>query len=168
MDIIMKELIKLSDEYCEMKRKYFTYSDNIKKPFHLSSGEEYLVAFGILKSDDPVLQGYLDILNSDKNFKKMSKRLSKKKLQSIIKVLQYAIECEVNIPGYDIRKLLTHPSKNREEIITLFEGLAGADNIYIIRGKTMLEIPARAYVTENRRLLKYVDFLFKKMNQFWN
>jgi len=60
---------------------------------------------------------------------------------------------------------LKNPLKNPTEITNLFEGLAGVQHIHMIDGKIMLEIPAREYVIKNRRLLKYVGFWMKELNE---
>lgn len=166
MDILMKELATLSEQYNKAKEKFFDYSDKIISSFNLSADQKKLVAFGIVKTSDSDLQNYVDILNSDKNLIKYNRQFLKIKFQGIIKILQYAMDCEENISGYDLKKLLTHPLKYLNEINILFEGLAGAHHVHMIGGKIMIEMPAREYVIKNRRLSQYVDFWNKKLNEF--
>jgi hypothetical protein len=166
MDHIMQELLDLSIQYQETKKKFFDYSDTIKNTFKLSNEQISLVSFGIVETSNTSLQKYVDILNNDKNLNKLNDELSKIKLNGIITILEYALKCEEEIPGYDLNILLKNPIKNQNEITNLFEGLAGVQHIHMIEGKILLEIPAREYVIKNRRLLRYVDFWSKELEKF--
>jgi hypothetical protein len=162
----MQELLDLSIQYQETKKKFFDYSDTIKNTFKLSNEQISLVSFGIVETSNTSLQKYVDILNNDKNLNKLNDELSKIKLNGIITILEYALKCEEEIPGYDLNILLKNPIKNQNEITNLFEGLAGVQHIHMIEGKILLEIPAREYVIKNRRLLRYVDFWSKELEKF--
>ena len=162
----MQELVTLSKQYRKTKSKFFDYSETTKSSFNLSDEQKNSIAFGIIKPADPHLQKYVDILNNDRNLKKLNRQFSKTKFEGIIKILQYAVNCEESISGYDLKKLLEHPLRNRKEINILFEGLAGVQHVHMIDGKIMMEIPARGYIIESRRLLKYVDFWYKELNKF--
>jgi hypothetical protein len=163
MNSLMKELVTLSKQYFEAKEKFCEHSEKIKSTFNLSLDKQNSVAFGIIKSSNHHLQKYIDILNSDKNLNNLNRQFSKIKFEGIIKILQYAANCEESITGYDLKKLLGHPLRNRNEINILFEGLTGVHHVHMIDGKIMMEIPARGYIIKNRKLLRYIDFWNKKL-----
>jgi hypothetical protein len=165
MDNIMQELVTLSKLYRKTKNKFFDYSDTLKSKFNLSDEQINSVDFGIIETSNPSLQKYVDILNNDKNLKNLNRKFLKIKFEGIIKILQYALKCDERISGYDLKKLLEHPLRNRKEINILFEGLAGVHHVHMIDGKIMMEIPARECIIKNRKLLKYVDFWNKKLNE---
>ncbi|MGE5406698.1 MAG: hypothetical protein ACM3NR_03210 [Methanosarcina sp.] len=165
MDTVMAKLVQLSKDYMKAKNEFFQYSDTLKDSFNLSEENKSSVAFGIVDTKDPNLQKYVDILNSDETLIDLNSRFSKIKLEAVTEILQYALKCEEEIPGYDLNIILRDPSKNRGEIYDLYEGFAGVHHIHDIEGKIMLEIPAREYVFKNRRLLKYVDFWAKETKE---
>jgi hypothetical protein len=166
MDHIMQKLIPLSKQYRKTKNKFLDYSDTIKNTFNLSDEQISLVSFGIVETSNPSFQKYVDILNNDKTLNKLNDDLSKIKLEGIITILEYALKCREEISGYDLNILLKNHLENRNEIINLFEGLAGVNHIHLINDKIMLEIPSRNYITNNQRLLRYVDFWTKELEKF--
>lgn len=161
----MQKLVHLSMRYRKAKIEFFESSDTIKNTFKLSNEQISLVSFGIIETSNTRLQKYVDILNNDKNLNKLYDELSKRKLAGIITILEYALKCGEEISGYDLNILLKNPLKNRNEIIALFEGLAGVHHIHMIDGKIMMELPSRGYVIKNRRLLRYVDFWSKELGK---
>lgn len=163
MDSIYQKLTHLSKRYRKTKSEFLESTNIIKNPFKLSNEQVSLVSFGIIETSNISLQKYVNILNNNKNLNKLNGELSKIKLDGIITILEYALKCGEEISGYDLNILLKNPLKNLNEITNLFEGLAGVQHIHRIEGKIMLEIPAREYVTKNRKLLNYVDFWTKEL-----
>ena len=161
MDSIIQKLVHLSKRYRKTKSEFVKSSNTIKNTFKLSNEQISLVSFGIIETSSTSLQKYVDILNNDKNLNKLNSDLSKIKLDGIINILEDALKCEEIISGYDLNNLLKKPKKNQNEIVILFDGLAGIQHIHKIEGKLMLELPAREYVNKNKRLLRYVDLWSK-------
>lgn len=165
MDTIIQKLVPLSKQYRKTKNKFLDYSSTLKCPFNLSDEQKNSVDFGILETCNPDLQKFVDILNNDQKLKKLNYKLRKIKFDGIITILEYALKCDEKISGYDLNILLKNPLKNRDEISSLFEGLAGVHQIHMIDGKIMMELPSRGYVIKNRKLLKYIDFWFKELEK---
>ena len=163
MDSINQKLTHLSKRYRKTKSEFLESTSIIKNTFKLSNEQVSLVSFGIIETSNISLQKYVDILNNNKYLNKLNGELSKIKLDGIITILEYALKCGEEISGYDLNILLKNPLKNLNEITSLFEGLAGVQHIHRIEGKIMLEVPAREYVTKNRKLLNYVDFWTKEL-----
>ena len=165
MDEIMEKLKILSKQYRKTKKKFLDYSAEIKSTFNLLDEQKNSVDFGIIETCNPDLQKFVDILNNDKSLKKLNTQFRRIKFEGIITILEYALESDEKISGYDINILLKNPVKNRNEISSLFEGLAGVHHIHMIDGKIMMELPSRGYVIKNRRLLKYLDFWNKELQK---
>jgi hypothetical protein len=165
MDSILGNLVHLSKQFRKAKKQFLDYSAEIKNTFNLSDDQIPLVSFGIIETCNPSLQKYVDILNNDQTINKLNDKVKSIKFEGIITILEYALECDEKISGYDLNILLKNPIKNREEISSLFEGLAGVHHIHVIDGKIMMELPSRGYVIKNRRLLKYVDFWNKELQK---
>ena len=161
----MEKLEILSKQYRKTKNKFLDYSAEIKSTFNLLNEHKNSVDFGIIETCNPDLQKFVDILNNDKTLKKLNTRFRGIKFEGIITILEYALECDEKISGYDLNILMKNPLKNRDEISSLFEGLAGVHHIHLIAGKIMMELPSRGYVIKNRRLLKYVDFWNKELQK---
>lgn len=165
MDEIIEKLKILSKQYIKTKKKFLDYSAEIKSTFNLLDEQKNSVDFGIIVTSNPDLQKFVDILNTDKSLKKLNTQFRTIKLEGIITILEYALESDEKISGYDLNNLLKNPLKNQDEFCSLFEGLTGIHHIHSIDGKIMMELPSRGYVIKNRRLLKYVDFWNKELQK---
>ena len=160
----MNSLKALSKRYSRLKVDFYSFSDQLINTFNLSEEQKSSVAFGIIKTSNPDLQIYADILNYSTKLNQLSRRLSETKCEGIVKILEFALKCDEKIQGYNLVKLLDDPKTNKDEIIDLFEGLTGVHHIHIIDDKIMLEMPARECIINNPKLLVYIDFWSESVN----
>ncbi|MFC2089645.1 hypothetical protein ACFLT1_02625 [Bacteroidota bacterium] len=160
MDSLRKYLFSISRQYRKTKKELFDYSDRLKDSFNLPDVDRRNIAYGIIKTNNPDLQKFVDILNNDKYLERLNNQLFDIKMDGIIKSLLSVgdyIDC---IPGYDINKIMKDTVNYQSDIIALFEGLAGVNHIHIIDSKTFIEIPAREYLASNPAILKNIDYWY--------
>jgi hypothetical protein len=166
MDQIFKQLSAIISQYKKKKLAIRNQTDLCMSKFNLSKSQRNEVEFGIIIPADRSLQKYADIINRDRKLNRLSDETEQLILNGSLMIIQYAYDIHIGIPGYDLQAFLIDPEENFGEIINLMQGLGGYEHIHCIGEKIVLEIPARRYVQENKKILEYIDRWLSEIEEF--
>ncbi|MCF8380086.1 MAG: hypothetical protein K9H49_10945 [Bacteroidales bacterium] len=161
-----KYLSHLASEYLQIKKDFELTQEEIINGLKLDSNKRDQVRFGLITPSDPPLQVYADIVNSDENLIQISEQINTTKLKVYKFFLSELWVNKIKIPGYNIDMMFDNPEKLATEIEALFLGIAGYEHLHIIDDKIAKEIPAREYVKEYPKIIRMVDYWFKKIKLF--
>jgi hypothetical protein len=161
-----KYLSHIANLYLQLQKDLESCQEEIVAGLKLCNNEREQVRFGITIPAEPSLKVYADKVNSDANLIQISEQINTTKLNAYKFFLSELWVNKIKIPGYNIDMMFDNPEKLATEIETLFLGIAGYEHLHIIDDKIAKEIPAREYVKEYPKIIRMVDYWFKKIKLF--
>lgn len=161
---IKNKLKELAKQYKLKQIEFNSRQKQLINQFNLKRSERKEVSYSIIFPINHSLKKYTDILNSNSKLNKLNDLITDLFFTGNILIIRLIKENDTTISGYDLDLFIKNPSEIFQEINNLMKGLCGYKHIHTIGDKITLEILARDYLKKHYKLIRLIDYWFKKLD----